>query len=297
MSVNTDKLHTVSSPGRIIMGDLTTKQTKDHQNRDLPENKHHFFFGVAIPKTDPNIGALLGQIQQHAYAAYQQVPAVAQQIQMGLNGKFAWKIDDGDNPSVKNEHARGCYLIKFSTALPIRACNAQNQQIDPSEIKRGYWVDVGMSISANGATDNTAGIYVNPNVVRLLGYAEEIQSGPSIDQVFANAPAQLPQGASANPVAPSGGMPGQNQGNMGMQGGGMPGQNQGNMGMQQQPDPNGNPATMQTQNAGQNAMGGMPGQNMNTGAGGMDNSTAYGGVNPHTGILNGPQNGMTGMGQ
>ena len=266
MSVSNEKLHLVLPAGRVIMGDLATKQTKDHQNRDLEERKHHFFFGVAIPKTDPNVGAMIGQIQQFAFQAYANHANVTAQIQLGFAGNFAFKIDDGDDPKVKNEHAKGCFVFKFSTTLPLRACNNQNQQIDPSEIKRGFWVDVGVTIVANGATDNTAGIYLNPNVVRLLGYAEEIHSGPTPDQVFANAPAQLPPGASATPVAPSGGMPGATGGAMG---GGMPGGNQ-------------NHANTGMQNGAQGAAaGGMPG------AGTMGGSTASptDDVTPHTGIL------------
>jgi hypothetical protein len=45
------------------------------------------------------------------------------------------------------------------------------------------------------------GIYMNPQGVRLLGYGQVITPGPSAAQLFGAAPATLPAGASAAPVA------------------------------------------------------------------------------------------------
>jgi hypothetical protein len=75
-------------------------------------------------------------------------------------------------------------------------------------------VDIAGSVALNGLTDNNAGIYMNPGVVRLVAEGEEIVGGIDPQAVFANhaAPMQLPPGArplGSAPTLPAGsGMPG-----------------------------------------------------------------------------------------
>jgi len=291
------QLYLVSPPGRIIMGDLTSVDKTDHLNNLKPENQWNKFFAIAIPKSDPNVGNFLNAVQQHAAAGYQQNAAVMARVQQGLGSGFSWKIDDGDavdaagSHIVKNDHARGCFVVKFSTTLLDKpeACSRENQPIDPAIVKRGYWVDVAMSTSINGKPDNTAGIYINPNTVRLLGYDDEITSGPSAEQQFANAPAA--NVGSQTPVSP-GGTPGGMQGGQAQTGGGM---GHGSAGM-----------TAGTPPAGMGATAGTPPNPQATaGAGvGMPGMGGNPPVNPHHGIMDSAQgqaggyayNGMPGMG-
>jgi hypothetical protein len=155
----------------------------------------------------------------------------------------------------------------------------------------------------NGATGAQAGIYLNPNIVRLLGFGERIMSGPTPDQAFADRPAALPAGASATPVA--GPMPAQQP--QQPMGGGMPAQ---------QPNSrwavvclhssrNSRWAVVCAQQPQQPMSGNMPAPGMPTGAGGqpaglpgvsapqgaaMQTATGYpSNVQPHNGFVNGPQ--------
>lgn len=189
-------------PGRVVQGSLFELQTKDQQGRE--REKPNIFFAVAVPKTDPEVAAVLSIINQTAYTYYQNIPHIKEQLLQGLNApNFAWKVDDGD--STKNagrEGFAGCWIFRFSTSIfPVRTADSQNNPIDPSMIKRGYYVDVGGNCAANELTDKNAGVYLNPNAVRLLGYGKEISEGPTAAQVFAGRAAVLPAGASALPVA------------------------------------------------------------------------------------------------
>jgi hypothetical protein len=197
-------------PGRVVMGSLFELQTKDQQGRE--REKPNIFFGVAVPKTDPEVAAVLNIINQTAQAYYGNTH-IAAQLAMGLNApNFAWKVDDGDSEKNKGrEGFAGCWVFRFSTSIyPVKTGDSQNNPIDPSTIKCGYYVDIAGNCTPNELTDKNAGVYLNPVVVRLLGYGKEIQQGPSVAQAFANRAAVLPAGASALPVATGtpGGAPG-----------------------------------------------------------------------------------------
>lgn len=202
--------------GRLIGGSLTEKQTTDHLNRPIAEDKQRYSFGVAFPKAaDPAapINVLLGQIYNHGLTCYASLPggqAAYAQAQRWLdpNASFSWKIKDGDAPlrdGTFNEHSKNCWVFWFSTNYLVKAGHFENgvtNEIPAANIKRGYYVDISGNCSPNENTDNTAGMYMNPSVVRLIGYGPEIVGGVNVTQAFANAPAPvLPAGASTMPVA------------------------------------------------------------------------------------------------
>lgn len=188
--------------GRIVMGDPHSIQENDQQGR---KREHPtVFFAVAVPKTDPYVNGILGTINQVARTYYQNMPHIMDQINKGLIAEnFAWKVDDGDSQkNAGREGFAGCWVFRFSTSIfPVKCGDSQNNPIDPTMIKCGYYVDVSASVAPNTLTDKNAGVYLNPNGVRLLGYGQEIQSGPTIGQMFKDKPAALPPGASAVPVA------------------------------------------------------------------------------------------------
>lgn len=212
-----ETLQLVLPPGRMIGGSVQEMKKVDHKGNPLPEDKWHWYIGLAVEKA--RVGNVLNDIFGLACRGYQSNPFVMSLINLGLTPPlgqqgFHWKIKDGDatDPATgqpASEHGRGCWIFHLSNRFPIKTCDAQNRDIDPKLIERGYYVDAGISVSVNGSTDATAGVYLNLQAVRLLGRGEIIQSGPSADQIFGGAfNGALPQGATMAPATPAGaGMP------------------------------------------------------------------------------------------
>ena len=213
-----EAIRLVSPPGRIIWGSVSERATKDYDGGDYEPGKGPFQFGLAIRKDDSRLPDFLGKIYQQAIAGYPNNAAMHQRIQnewqSGFAGlSFRFKIKDGDKPNAKgvtNPNAQGCYVFTMSTVLPFKCSNAQNIEIDPKQIERGYFVDIAVSCKVNDNVDGTAGIYLNPEVVRFLAFGEKIVGGVSIDEAFAGhaAPTQLPPGATLSPPAPDAALPG-----------------------------------------------------------------------------------------
>ena len=210
-----------SPVGRLISGDPWTKQTTDANNREIPPEKQSFWFAVAIEKNAPGMDEMLGLMFKAAQAGYGQAPQIMAQINMGLAAtSFSWKIADGDEmranattgeQELRWKHGQGCWVVKFSTTLPIASAKFMGgvpTYCDPSEIKRGYFVTVPFSTSANGNMDHTAGVYLNPQTVCLVGFGPEIVGGPSLEQQLGAGPgAYMPAGMSQTPQLPSGAAP------------------------------------------------------------------------------------------
>jgi hypothetical protein len=225
-----------SPVGRIISGDPWTKQTTDQNNRPIPEEKQSFWFAVAIEKNAPGMNEMLGLMFKAAQAGYSNAPHIMAQINAGLAATaFSWKVVDGDEMRANSttgqqelrwKHGAGCWVVKFSTTLQIASAKYQGAvptYCDPSEIKRGYYVTVPFSTSANGNMDHTAGVYLNPQTICLVGYGPEIVGGPTLEQQLGAGPgAYMPAGMSQTPQAP-GGAPAQHQPQPGPAQGGMPG--------------------------------------------------------------------------
>lgn len=301
-----EAIRLVTPVGRIVWGSVHTRSTEDYDGKQYPAGEGPYQFGFAVLKTDPNIGAMLTAIYNQAIAGYQTNPQIVQRIQnewqsgftMGL---FRFKIKDGDKPNAKNvinPNTKGHWVFSFQTSLPLKCGNTMNAEIDPSSIKTGYFVDIAMSTKVNGQTDGTAGVYLNPQVVRLIAFGEEITGGPSVEDAFKGhaAPTMLPPGASATPLAPSNsapgaGLPGVDAGNGGhiahqtpqmMQPGGGAQQNNGlpntasNTGMPMAGAPGALP------NAGNTAQGMQPGYAGNAPGANMSQATQYP-INPQTG--------------
>lgn len=208
-------------PGRLISGDLVKLQTKDHLGADLPADRHHIFFALAVPKLtaqgqpDPDVQAVLGLIYNAALQGYHQQPAVLPRVQQWLAAvDFAWKIDDGDEVKAgrktqwkDREGGAGCYIFKFSTMFaPVKTCDKDNNSCDPNQINLGDYVDVRASVSINGLADRTAGIYMNPDAVRFLAFGQRISTGVSFEEAFANTPARIPPGGMLTPPSGAGPM-------------------------------------------------------------------------------------------
>jgi hypothetical protein len=234
------KLDNLFTPGgRFVMGSLTEKEDKDFDGKLVPEDKQAYFFGVAVPKTDPSVGALIGQLYQLAVADYQSAPLVMAQIQQGLAARdFAWKIQDGDAPQYDSKtgavretpnYIKGCFIFKFRTQFEITACDFNGVDIARSNIKRGDYIAVMFNAATNGKVDATAGLYLNPAAIQLLGYGEAIQGGVKASAAFAGRQIAAPVGATQMPttggaaVMPGNSAPAQTQtAPAGMPGAGLP---------------------------------------------------------------------------
>ena len=269
MSNSLDGLFTPG--GRFVMGDLMVKQDKDFHGKPIPEDKQRYWFGVAVPKTQPGVTDLIGQLYNHALAGYAQAGMVVQQIQQGLSATgFAWKISDGDVPTMDEktgqpkkipEYLQGCYIFKFSTMWEFGACDENGVDINRADIKRGDYVDLSFNATVDGTSLTNPGLFLNPVAIRRLGFGDAISGQGAASTAFAGHGASTPTGATQMPTGNAATPPATT---------GMPGA-----------DPNAQ------------AGGGMPG------AGGQADSTASPGnqAQPHTEILNGPAGGggMPGM--
>ena len=198
--------------GRLVQGSLSKGSTKGFKNEDLVWKsgvnagmpRTVWYAGLAIDKNDPGLPAFFATMQAVATAGY---PG-------GQAGQstFAWKMIDGDGvdkdgkPYAEREGHAGCYIFRFTTSYPIK-CSKDNGagllvEIPPEEIKKGYYIRIAGSITAGD--DLKPSIFLNMNMVQLVGYGTEIQSGPDANQVFGGTnAAPLPAGASATPLAPA----------------------------------------------------------------------------------------------
>jgi len=200
-----EAVYLTSPVGHFIMGDAFTGSDKDHQGRPrLDQNqqpKMQWFMALAIPKNDPGWEDL-----------WNQITAVGQRDFPNGDWQrpdFAWKVADGDSKYPDRPECRGCYVVRLSSGFAPTVWNPQNQQIvDAAQCKRGDYVRCYISMRGNDDR-NKPGVYLNHQMVQVCGYGEAINSGPSAEQAFGAAPATLPSGASATPVAPSGAMPAQ----------------------------------------------------------------------------------------
>ena len=74
--------------GRFVQGDLDRKQDKDYENKPILPDDQEYYFAVAVPKTDPEVGSILGTLHGLASTAYASNPQILAQIGMGSRLQF-----------------------------------------------------------------------------------------------------------------------------------------------------------------------------------------------------------------
>lgn len=186
--------------GRLVQGDVFTPQTKNMRGgplTDLQGNpKVQYFIAVAVEKTDAAMLQTWQQIQQIGQAGF---PGGEFQ-----RPDFAWKVLDGDDPKHAGKAGfAGHMVFRFTSGFPVKAYTkgAASQIVDPSQIKRGYYIRVAFTVKPNG-NSTKPGLYLNLTLVELVGYGEEIATGPDGAALLrAAGDIALPVGASAAPVA------------------------------------------------------------------------------------------------
>jgi len=203
--------------GRLVQGDCFEGQKTDNEGRphlvksgpNVGQPQTKFYLGVAIPKTDPNVGALLAMIHAEARAAF---PNLFDAAGRCVVPTFAFKYTDGDSlqPDTRGvtpasrEGFAGCWVFRFSGGFAPKCYDASTPPaiiVDPAMIKRGYYVRVYGSVKGNGSPGKP-GVYLNHSMVQLIGHGPEIVSGPDAAAAFGT-PAAMPAGASAMPYAPA----------------------------------------------------------------------------------------------
>ena len=206
-------------PGRIVQGDLYDPQTEDMQGNPLVvnqgpnkgEKRVNYFFAVAIRK---NPG------EQH----WAQTPWGAKIYQFAMaawptwfdpaNGackhpKFAWKVSDGDDatPNPDAQMRRNCdregfpghWIVRCGSGFATKIFDDKgNALTQPGLVKRGWWVEVLISLQSNNNAQKP-GIYVNHQMVAYRAPDKEIVSGPDPRSVGFGQSA-LPAGVTAQPL-------------------------------------------------------------------------------------------------
>lgn len=198
----------VTPAGRLVWGHpLIAKEKKNQQTNQtiMKDGKPvmQYSFGVAYDKNTFH-QQILPYLQQEAATGYPH----------GVPPTFSWKYKDGDGVDRKGKPYRdregyaGCYVLNINTeafAPPVyKFENGQYRQLAANEIKTGDYISVSLNIKVNVPTNSTftPGLYINPNVIELVGYGPEIV-GVSSDPTehFGGRQHQLPPGASATPIS------------------------------------------------------------------------------------------------
>lgn len=215
--------------GRLVQGDPFVPQTKDRKgelrvvksgpNKGQPAPQT--FIAVAFPKTapDPATGVVVEGRNPAFEAFYGVLDRVARQewpqffpagATRASHPKFTMKLKDGDGiddngkQNAEKEGFAGHWVVSFASSYSPKVVRPAGNGVwetvtDPAALKRGYYVRVAGSATGNDSTD-TPGLYVNLDMVEIVGYGPEIVSGPDAATVFGQ-PAALPPGASATPIA------------------------------------------------------------------------------------------------
>jgi len=185
--------------GRIVQGHPFEYTDKDMQGNPLHDRNGHprvkYFLALAIPKDSPEWPAVWGELCKAAQTGFPGGEFNRQD--------FAWKVVDGDTPEKSGKEGfAGHYVLNMANGYAPRVYtkNGEAQIVDKSQIKRGDYVRVHLTVTGNEQSAKP-GLYLNHNMIELIGYGEEIQSGPDPRTVFGGAPAQVPPGASATPTA------------------------------------------------------------------------------------------------
>lgn len=188
--------------GRMVQGHPFEFKDTDMKGRPLTNKdgspRVQYFTAIAITKTDPGWAALWAQLNEAASYGFANNEQAA--------ADFAWKYVDGDDPKQSGKPGfAGCHVLKFTNGFAPRVYDRNNAMIlDEKAIKRGDFIRISGDAAGNGcAAGDGAGLYLNVSLIQLVGYGEEIATGPDAEEVFGSVPlpATLPAGASATPVA------------------------------------------------------------------------------------------------
>lgn len=200
--------------GRLVAGNPFEGQDKDAEGKPLTvkngpnagQPRVDYYMGLAIPKTDPAWPALLAEIQAEARESF---PTLFDAAGNCTRPDFAFKYVDGDSQQPNTKNVRPCdregypghWVLSFSSGYAPECYDTDlNRILDPQAIKRGYYIRISGTVRGNGSAQRP-GVFLNHSMVQLIGFGEEIKTGPDAAEVFGGAAPALPTGASPTPTA------------------------------------------------------------------------------------------------
>jgi hypothetical protein len=159
-----------------------------------------YFFAIAVSKEDPGLQDLLDAYNE---AAVQGFPKLFPNKKDCINEDFSWKYIDGDSDKInKYSGKKPCELPGFAGHMVFKFKSGFAPDVyykggeialkDPEEIKRGYYVRVFGSVTANNLKTNP-GVYANPVAVEFVGIGDEIKSEGNRGRTFGDTPAFMPK--------------------------------------------------------------------------------------------------------
>lgn len=199
--------------GRMVGGSVYHARDKDFQGNPLTiksgpnigQPRSEFYVGLAIAKAGEQHWAETEwgyKIWTEGHTAFSGGE--------GQRPDFAWKITDGDSQVVNRANVRPCdkegypghWVLNFSSAFEpglysMVITDKPQQLVGTDEILPGYYIQIAGNVAGNNNRTNP-GVYLNLQMVCLMGYGERIVSGP--DVASAGFGGQLPPGASTTPV-------------------------------------------------------------------------------------------------
>ncbi len=194
--------------GRIVQGELWKPQpvldkiTKQPKLNKAGQPMIQHFFALAIPKTPGHTHWAQTEWGQKIWAEGNRAHP-----NFAPHPTFSWKIEDGDSQVPNKVGKKNCdrlghpghWILKMRQGFAPKTYNADGSAVMPAEsFKCGYFAQA--NINVDGNTGDSPGVYLNPVMVALAGYGEEIVSGPDVAEAGFGQGTQLPPGASTTPV-------------------------------------------------------------------------------------------------
>lgn len=205
-----EKFEFTTPVGRLVGGDLFVGRDKDFHGNPLKtrdgKDRTDYIIMLALPKGDPAVEEFWAQVYNTGKEAFPSLFATGQ-----APPNFSFKMTDGDSRHAnmqgripaEREGFPGHYVFTFKTGYPPTIVDRNKMQVtkEANMVKRGDYIRIGGSCSGNGQQSNP-GVYLNVSMVQICGYGEEIRTGPTAEELFADDFA-LPAAASATPTAPA----------------------------------------------------------------------------------------------
>jgi hypothetical protein len=162
--------------GRILSGDVAKAFLSKED--ELKGKSPQFFVGLAIPKTDPQVDALIAKIKATAAIGW------AAQPSMLRRKDFAWKIKDGDSEDTNKKGERLCdkegypghWVFSLESLQQPRLVNEDHTERFGQNFKRGDFVRVAGFCKGTNGSEGNPGLYLTHTHVMFIREGDPIGS-------------------------------------------------------------------------------------------------------------------------